>query len=164
MDSFLSIWPRGLFGLNQTESAGSLMLVESTRAKRGREEASPPPTPTLVTGDTERPVKRFRGLTRTIPIAEEKKTVVAPISKLPEDVLAHCLGFLGGVEDRFRLQSTSKQFRRISNSAEMREKIQVGGDRKTGLHGIIQETDTPETASENLKPYAEAGNLEAIYM
>jgi hypothetical protein len=71
---------------------------------------------------------------------------------------------LGGVEDRFTLQCTSKQFQRISNSDEMLSKIQVGGDRKTGLHGIIQESDTPESASKSLAPFAEAGNPEAIYM
>jgi hypothetical protein len=46
----------------------------------------------------------------------------------------------------------------------MRKNIQVGGDRETGLHGIIQEHDTPESASAALIPYARAENYEAIYM
>jgi len=92
---------------------------------------------------------------------DEKKS---PLSKLPEDIVAHCLSFLGSASDRHSLQCTSKQFRKISNKEDMMKNVQVGGDRKTGLHGIIQEHDTPETASKSLQPYADAGNLEAIYM
>jgi hypothetical protein len=83
---------------------------------------------------------------------------------LPEDVLAHCLSFLNSTEDRFALQCTSRQFRRISNSDEMMIGIQVGGDCSTGLHGIIQDNDTPDTAADKLMPFAMAGNLEAVYM
>jgi len=99
--------------------------------------------------------------------AFEKKKVekpVSPLKKLPEDVLAHCMSFLGGVEDRYALQCTSKQFRKLSNEPEMLERVQVGGDRSTGLHGVIQETDCPDSAQDALAPFAEAGNLEAIYM
>lgn len=42
--------------------------------------------------------------------------------------------------------------------------IEVGGDRSTGLNGILQEDDTPETAVDKLDPYLQAGNLEAMYM
>jgi hypothetical protein len=103
-------------------------------------------------------------------VVEEEKALPSPpppqspLSLLPEDVLAHCLSFLGGVQDRHALQCTNKQFRRISNTDEMLLGIQVGGDKQTGLHGIISEKDTPVTASAALEPFASAGNLEAIYM
>ncbi|KAL7559515.1 hypothetical protein ACA910_010326 [Epithemia clementina (nom. ined.)] len=86
------------------------------------------------------------------------------LTSLPEDLLSHCLSFLGGVEDRYALQCTSRQFRRISNSDEMLIGIQVGGNKETGLNGIITEKDTPETAATNLAPFVHAGNLEAVYM
>ena len=117
------------------------------------------------------PAKRRRGENdQTIPVLkdeigeEEKKDQTCPLAQLPDDVLAHCFSFCSGVEDRFSLQCTSKQFRRVSNTDEMMIGIQVGGDKKTGLHGIISETDTPESSACNLLPYARAGNLEAIYM
>lgn len=197
MDSFLSILPKGLFGMNavgemndgEASLASSFICVveEQIGQKRARDTdtLSGSRTPTLIStssrrlsvslhdddGDEPRPIKRFRGERNVVPIsplAQKKKESVrsqqSPLSKLPEDVVAHCLSFLGSVEDRFSLQCTSKQFKKISDSPEMRSKIQVGGDRSTGLHGIIQEHDTPETASQNLVPFAEAGNLEAIYM
>lgn len=187
MDSFLSILPKGLFGLNpgmeemtasEASLASSLMLVDDSGRKRSRVlSASGSRTPTLVRSaesDTEveddvRPVKRFRGERNVIPISplaqsRKKPEPESPFSMLHEDAVSHCLSFLSSVEDRFALQCTSKQFRRISNSNEMLAKIQVGGDRKTGLHGIIQEHDTPETAAKNLAPYVEAENLEAMYM
>jgi hypothetical protein len=98
-------------------------------------------------------------------VEEEKAAQSSPtLTGLPEDVVGHCLSFLGGLPDRYALQCTSKQFRRISNSDEMLLGIQVGGDKQTGLHGIISEKDTPETASDALEPFVNAGNLEAIYM
>jgi hypothetical protein len=122
--------------------------------------------------DQQRPVKRFRGERGVIPVSplahsrgsKKEKAAASPLKLLPDDMLAHCLSFLGGVEDRFSIQATSKQFRKLSNSDAMRRNIQVGGDRQTGLHGIIREHDTPESASKNLDPYVQAGNLEAIYM
>lgn len=121
-----------------------------------------------------RPVKIFRGTTQkiclsistTLPVSypEAKKVVSSPLELLPEDVVAHALSFLGTVEDRFSLQCTSKQFQRISNTPSMMIGLEVGGDRSTGLNGIVLEADTPESASEKLTPYAVAGNLEALYM
>lgn len=119
-----------------------------------------------------RPVKRFRGLSG-IPLKpplldskeeDKKKTKKSPFGGLPEDMMAHCLSFLSSAEDRYALQSTSKQFKRISDSDEMMIGIQVGGDCITGLHGIIQDNDTPDSAAEKLLPFAMSGNLEAIYM
>jgi hypothetical protein len=131
----------------------------------------------------QRPVKRFRGERSVIPISplahrkrRGKKTLLhdddddgdsapsCPLKLLPDDLLANCLSYLGGVEDRFALQASSTQFRALSNSDSMRRNIPVGGDKQTGLHGIIQESDTPETAALSLEPYVKAGNLEASYM
>jgi hypothetical protein len=121
--------------------------------------------------DTEdRPIKRFRGERVIVAVSapKAKKTETQPqsglVGTLPEDVVSHCLSFLNSVEDRFALQTTCKQFRRISNSDKMLMNIQVGGDRETGKHGIIQEEDTPESAAVALAPFSQAGNLEAIYM
>lgn len=211
MDSFLSIFPKNLFGCNnagmetiegESSLASSLMLVEENGRKRARrletrDSTSGCMTPTLAStprsssepqldGEEEdlRPIKRFRGEHKVIPVSpvstttkvspentkkeeecpSKKTESKSPLSKLPEDVLSHCLSFLGSAEDRFSLQCTSKQFQKISNSDDMLRNIQVGGDKKTGLHGIIQESDTPESASKALKPFADAGNLEAIYM
>jgi hypothetical protein len=133
--------------------------------------------PSLENGG-ERPVKRFRGERRTVFVTasdEETTRQIAssewePIAhrslleKLPEDAVAHCLSFLGGVEDRFALQCTSKQFQKISNTAALLKSVAVGGDKKTGLHGIIQDSDTPESATILLAPFATAGNMEAVYM
>jgi hypothetical protein len=122
--------------------------------------------------DDVRPVKRFRGLNGillTPPKVDVERPEVAPEKKLsltsmPEDVIAHCLSFLNSAEDRRNLQCTSKQFREISNSNAMRIGIRVGGDPVTGLHGILLEDDTPDTAVHKLLPFAVAGNLEALYM
>jgi hypothetical protein len=198
MDQF---W-KNLFGLNPSEQMGSveekleassLMIVEENERKRAREDdssadqRSASSEPTLSSGERQyvredspdslestRPVKRFRGLTRTISITsvpsdvEEKPVEEKPepksLASLPEDVMAHCLSFLGSTKDRFALQCTSKQFNRISNTDEMLIGIEVGGDRNTGMNGIIQEDDTPETATDKLTPFALAGNLEALYM
>jgi hypothetical protein len=190
MDSFLSILPKGLFGRNlslpmapdDSSFAASLMIIDENERKRPRDRDDSncddgSRTPTLIStprsadSDDEeaRPIKRFRGERRVVPVAPtpRKKTPPAPkspLSTLPEDVMAHCLSFLGSVEDRFSLQTTSKQFQKISSSDSMKANIQVGGDRETGLHGIIQEQDTPETSTEKLDPFASAGNLEAMYM
>ena len=142
--------------------------------------------------ESERPVKRFRGqhgqrlAVVAVSARKESNLVVptsvsrpkvpsvqsptirqhqeSPINGLPEDLVANCLSFLNGVEDRHSLQLVNRQFCRISNRPEMRKDIAVGGDRQTGLHGILQENDTPETATDALMPFCKAGNLEAIYM
>lgn len=126
-----------------------------------------------------------------IPITCTKKTSPissSPLELLPEDVTANILSFVNSVEDRFRIQVTCKQFRKISNTDAMRIGIEVGGTRhieqrnhqnnndhnentkedasscKKRNDGIILESDTPQSASEKLTPYALAGNLEALYM
>lgn len=158
---------------------------ESTRKRsRGDLKSSSGRVPTLVPTpghdeETEsvRPIKRFRGVHAVIDLAhseEEAKEskvskaepakIESPFQTLPEDLASHCLAFLGGAESRFALQCTSKQFRRISNTPELLSRVAVGGDKKTGFHGLVQEYDTPESASEQLAFYANAGNLEAIYM
>ena len=121
-----------------------------------------------------RPLKRFRGRSKllTVPalvdaIPEEvppRKQTSDLLNKVPEDVIAHCLSFLGTVSDRFALQTTCKLFRDISNSDAMLEKVNISGDVETGKNGIILETDTPSTAAATLSPFARAGNLEALYM
>jgi len=95
---------------------------------------------------------------------EKKKQTSDLIKKLPADVVAACLSFLGSTEDRHALQNTCKLFRDISNSEVMLEKIDVVGDLETGKGGIIQEDDTPASASAALAPFARAGNLQALYM
>eukprot|EP00537_Pseudo-nitzschia_pungens_P000005 CAMPEP_0172366930 /NCGR_PEP_ID=MMETSP1060-20121228/17637_1 /TAXON_ID=37318 /ORGANISM="Pseudo-nitzschia pungens, Strain cf. cingulata" /LENGTH=479 /DNA_ID=CAMNT_0013090963 /DNA_START=107 /DNA_END=1547 /DNA_ORIENTATION=- len=86
------------------------------------------------------------------------------IKKLPGDVVAHCLSYLGSTEDRHALQNTCKLFRAISNSVSMLSSVDVFGDLETGKGGIIQENDTPSTASGALARFARAGNLQALYM
>lgn len=154
------------------DDLAEVVMIEAECRKRSRFEESGSTTPTLVPAtarsfdsddEFSHPIKRFRSDCRTLYVKPVKK-VVSPISRLPEDLLANCLGYLGTTEDRFALQCTSKQFQRLSNSSDMLKSIQVGGDKTTGLNGIIQETDTVESASMALAPYVEAGNCEAIYM
>jgi hypothetical protein len=130
--------------------------------------------------ESERPLKMFRGETQkiglfvsstkstatvTLDVCEsETKSKSSPLEQLPEDLVAHALSFLGTAQDRFALQCTNKQFQRLSNDASHLAAVQVGGDEETGLHGIVLETDTPDTASAKLTPFAMAGNLEALYM
>ncbi len=95
---------------------------------------------------------------------EKKKQTSDLIKKLPADVVAACLSFLGSTEDRHALQNTCKLFRDISNSEVMLEKVDIVGDLETGQGGIIQENDTPASASAALAPFARAGNLQALYM
>mmetsp|Transcript_12270 Transcript_12270/g.19745 ORF Transcript_12270/g.19745 Transcript_12270/m.19745 type:complete len:484 (-) Transcript_12270:399-1850(-) len=125
----------------------------------------------------DRPRKRLRGKSKTIdfvpslPIAtsitpknEPKKQTSGLIKTLPQDVVAHCLSFLGTAEDRHSLQTTCKLFRDLSNADSMLANVNVAGDPETGKGGIIQEHDTPASAAEALSPFARAGNLEALYM
>ena len=177
-------------GENGSLASGEAQAMEEEslrkRARRGSAESNEGGTPTLVSVGVEdevstdsQPVKRRRGIdgkVHQIVVENERDTESegdrtktrtgdgVKLTDLPEDLISNCLSFLGGVEDRFALQCTSKQFQRISNSDEMLIGIQVGGDKVTGLHGIVSEKDTPITASDNLAPFALAGNLEAIYM
>lgn len=130
----------------------------------------------------EPPAKRLRSPHMTVPVpnntpstpssSSNKKTSLSTDPQLqsdflriiPEEVVGHCLSFLGSVEDRHALQTTCVQFRRISNTDAMLNNIELGGDHETGERGIIREHDTPVTAAAALTPFARAGNLEAIYM
>jgi hypothetical protein len=130
--------------------------------------------------ELERPLKMFRGETQkiglivsstksaapvTLDVCEsETKSKSSPLEQLPEDLVVHALSFLGTAQDRFALQCTNKQFQLLSNDASHLAAVKVGGDEETGLHGILLETDTPDTASAKLTPFAMAGNLEALYM
>jgi hypothetical protein len=188
MDSFLSnIFP----WMGQKQEVAVAVPVASPPQQESRKRLRRTSTPSLIStgkrhaaieipGDSSedllRPVKFFRGATQKICLSistaqpqqlqkeEPKQVVSSPLELLPEDVVAHALSFLGSVEDRFSLQCTSKQFQRVSSTPAMMIGVDVGGDRSTGLNGIILETDTPETVSVKLTPFAVAGNLEALYM
>jgi hypothetical protein len=220
MDSFFSILPKGIFGLNHSvegmmpvRNEGMLSyaslrtLLEEKGRKRSRSVGSPETSTVDCNGirwactqskysnlrividehdvyenngveELSRPPKRIRRETEAAPVLvlnplsspslpEQQATAKGkscPLELLPEDILAHCLSFLGSKEDRFGLQCTSKQFQRLSSTDEMLIGIEVGGDRNTGKHGIIREHDTPDSASDKLTPFAVAGNLEALYM
>ena len=134
-------------------------LIASTGKRQNRfEDASDDDDEDLV-----RPSKIFRGEHKIVYLRTVRK-LTSPLETLPEDLVANCLSFLGGVEDRFALQCTSKQFRRISSTDAMTIGVSVGGDPVTGENGLLQEGDTPITAAEKLTPYCVAGNLEALYM
>lgn len=121
----------------------------------------------------ERPRKRVRQQSNlpsvpqySTPVKEEKTREQKSelLNTVPEDVIAHCLSFLGTTEDRFALQTTCKLFRDVSNSDSMLENVKISGNGETGKNGIILEKDTPATAAAALAPFAQAGNLEALYM
>jgi hypothetical protein len=127
----------------------------------------------------DRPQKRFRGQNKRfsllpvcVPITiteppkkkPKKKQTGDLLNILPEDVVAHCLSFLGSTKDRFALQTSCKLFKDISNSDAMLANVDVGGDMETGKAGIIQEHNSPATAAAALAPFARAGNLQALYM
>ena len=210
IDSWLSILPKGFFGLNQqwevSNSARKQEVIaptvcmskalESGRKRlRGLDDMSVKKhvgntTPLLVSNrtespsnsvsetrckhdETDRPFKRLRFDTSpvTTPPASSNrkhkcwpKNNSSPLDDLPDDVIAHCLSYVGSTEDRFALQTTCKRFLRVSNTDMMMIGIEVGGDRTTGKNGIIRDNDTPDSASDKLAPFAVAGNLEALYM
>jgi hypothetical protein len=83
---------------------------------------------------------------------------------VPEEVVGYVLSFLGSTEDRFALQTTCTQFKRISDTDDMLVNVKLGGYLETGKNGIIQEEYTAATAADALTPFARAGNVEAIYM
>jgi len=162
--------------------------VEERGRKRTREGSvppAPPPqqgstTPTLVlpwrrvleNDGNERPLKKIRGATMAVPVELPQLSPETQYPQLrsdllrmvPEEVVGHVLSFLSSVKDRYALQCTCRQFRRISNSDGMLVHIQLGGDTETGKNGIVQDLDTPATAALALTPFARAGNLEAVYM
>ena len=95
---------------------------------------------------------------------KQKKQTSDLIAKLPADLVAACLSFVGTTQDRYALQNTCKLFRDVSNSELLLKDVDIVGDLETGEAGIIQEYDTPATASAALAPFARAGNLQALYM
>lgn len=191
---FLSVLPKGLFNFALEGGACSsnplAMVVDDAGKKRCRDFGGKNNTPTIspvISGfscgemrddgsddDSDRPRKRLRGQSKTynyVPVVpsstkshEHKKQTSDFLNKLPQDVVANCLSFLGSAEDRFALQSTCKLFRDLSNADCMLENVNVAGDLETGKGCIIQEHDTPASAAEALSPFARAGNLEAMYM
>jgi hypothetical protein len=190
---FLSVWPKGFFNF-ATEGGAcgnnslAMVLTEDSEERKRRRDFGGSSSPTLVSPisgfscddgrgeheDDERPRKRLRGqskthnyvpsVTRTSQQQERKKQSSELLNTLPQDAVAHCLSFLGSVEDRHSLQTTCRLFRDLSNADSMLENINVAGDPETGKGGIIQEHDTPSSAAEALAPFARAGNLEAMYM
>jgi hypothetical protein len=164
------------------------------KRRRGKGDRSDPVggsrTPTLVTqggkfsrgdvqtaadnDDCDRPFKRLRGESKVVSVPQQsvstphkkegKQQTSDFLTKVPEDVLAHCLSFLGTAEDRFALQTTCKLFRDISNSDSILTQVNIGGDIETGKNGIIQDHDTPASAAACLAPFARAGNIGALYM
>lgn len=184
--SFLSLLPKGLFNFAVDGGVcGNKLKSPELVRKRHRDDIRTPRLVVSPDGDSnDRPRKRRRGdlhqssstpssCTESIPVArskslaqqeQEKKQTSDLIKKLPTDVMAACLSFLGTTEDRYALQNTCKAFRDISNSEEMLEKVDIVGDLDTGHKGIIQEFDTPASASAALAPFARAGNLQALYM
>ena len=132
------------------------------------------PSPCEKEDVNERPLKRLRGQSKILAVPQPVSSIHTKKAKqpqtseflktVPEDVVAHCLSFLGSADDRFALQTTCRLFRDISNSDEMLSKVAVGGNNETGGNGIIQDHDTPATAASALAPFARAGNLEALYM
>lgn len=124
-----------------------------------------------VQNEDERAPKRRRGELMAIPVSmpnmEDPSNPQLQshfLRILPDEVVGHVLSFVGSMEDRFALQTTCTQLRRISNADHMRASVKLGGDLESGKNGIIQDDDTPESAAEALAPFARAGNLEAIYM
>lgn len=124
-----------------------------------------------LTDEEERAPKRLRGERMAVPVPTHKIAGKSNpqlgsdlLRMVPEEVVGHVLSFLGSTQDRFALQCTCRQFRRISNTDDMLVKVKLGGDLETGKRGIIQEEDTATTAAEALTPFARAGNVEAIYM
>jgi len=116
-------------------------------------------TPALVNDDSPRPRKKLCKFDSPTEHTAEPNL----LSSLPDEVVGHVLSFCVGIEDRFSLQTTSRDFRRISNSHQMTQNLQLGGD-LSGNGGIIQDEDTPVSAIKKLTPFAKAGNLEAVYM
>lgn len=137
---------------------------------RGR---SAPREDASTTGTESPPSKRRRGHRMGLVAPSPNRPLNASVDPqlqsdllrlIPEEVIGHCLGFLGSVQDRYALQTVCVQFKRISNTDTMLQDIHLGGNHETGQHGIIRESDTPVAAATRLTPFARAGNLESIYM
>lgn len=171
MESLFAIFPIGLFGRSKAADCSQKSTNPNRESGTKRQRILDPPTPiplnrcgtdvaALEEEDYERPSKRRRSASPSPPmLADENR----PLKRLPEDVLGHCLEFLDPTKDRFAIQLTSRQFKRLSDADEMMLRVQVGGN-TVGLHGIINEDDSPDTAAKRLLPFAMAGNSEALYM
>jgi hypothetical protein len=183
-------WPIASVGSLDKEVAPMIVKDEGERKRRrGKDGSGGSTTPTLISplrgvsrndvatdleDNCPRPKKRLRERTVLtcvpslvdVSTAEDKqeKETSDLLRIVPEEVIAHCLSFLGTADDRFALQTTCKSFRNISNSDSMLEKLNICGNNETGKKGIIQDTDTPSIAAATLAPFARAGNLEALYM
>lgn len=121
--------------------------------------------------NSERPTKRFRGSSKIVSVPRSisnaqpiKQQNSAFLNTVPEDAIAHCLSFLGSVEDRRSLQMTCRLFRDLSNADSMLAQVSVFGNMETGKMGIIRDNDSPASVAAALAPFARAGNLEALYM
>jgi hypothetical protein len=171
------------------ESRNGLIPIDVDEEERGRKRSrddcssmAGSRTPTLtaprhdrlddaVSLPDERAPKRLRGERRAVPVPmpdvsnrPNSQRGSDLLTMVPEEVVGYVLSFLGTTEDRFALQVTCTQFKRISNTDSVLVNVKLGGDLETGKNGIIQDGDTPETAADALTPFARAGNVEAIYM
>lgn len=191
---FLSVLPKGLFSFAvEGSGCGSnplaMVVTDDTGGKKRCRDYGGRNSPALISpvgflcGDVqedvcvdanERPRKRLRAQSKSFDYAstaspspkkqEATKQTSDLLKKLPQDVVANCLSFLETAEDRFALQTTCRLFRDLSNADSMLEIVNLAGDPDTGKGCIIQEYDTPASATESLSPFARAGNLEAMYM
>eukprot|EP00545_Synedropsis_sp_CCMP1620_P011744 CAMPEP_0119006678 /NCGR_PEP_ID=MMETSP1176-20130426/2456_1 /TAXON_ID=265551 /ORGANISM="Synedropsis recta cf, Strain CCMP1620" /LENGTH=372 /DNA_ID=CAMNT_0006958633 /DNA_START=100 /DNA_END=1218 /DNA_ORIENTATION=- len=100
-------------------------------------------------------------LSSMLPLEPSSSTL---LSMVPEDVVGHVLGFLGSLGDRYSLQCTSRQFRRLSNSEDLLTPMKLGGHQDSGKGSIFQDDDTIDSAVAKVSIFARAGNLEALYM
>jgi len=139
--------------------------VDNTMRKRTRAQEAICAEQSAVLNLIQRTQKKQRSVYRMrILGAESKQDQSEIMAMLPDDVVGHIMVFCKSVKDRFMTQTICKSLRRIcNNSDEILSCIKLGGN-ITGNAGIIQEDDTPSTASKKLTPFAKAGNLEAIYM
>jgi len=162
----LVVSPTGVFSCGCVrENNNSDTLSRPTKRLRGERKIdglvlSPPPPPSLSKATNTAICGRLTEQKQE----QKKKQSSDLIKKLPVDVVAACLSFLGSTKERYALQNTCKLFRDISNSEAMLKDVVIVGDLETGKGGIIQEYDTPATASVALAPFARAGNLQALYM
>lgn len=135
-------------------------------AEKSTVEDSGNETPTLILPRSSPlpPFKKLKseyGIAIPMPSSVEKSPF---LRMLPDDVVGHCLSFLGSVKDRYALQSTCRQFRRLSNSDEILSSIRLGGDTETGGGGIFSDDDNLDSAVHKVSIFARAGNVEALYM
>ena len=86
---------------------------------------------------------------------------------LPPGVILHCLSYVSSAADRFAIQSVNKQFRDLSNTPMARKEVGLLGAVSSDAmlsKTLIKPEDTVSEAMQKLLPYAEVGNLQAIYL